>query len=74
MPPTILHRFWILIDETQTPILLSLDDATLAGWLVGQFQRQNGLNTEETRDLRTYIAERLPLIRELAAARRPAYP
>ncbi|HEY9824211.1 MAG TPA: hypothetical protein V6D19_02100 [Stenomitos sp.] len=74
MPPTILHRFWSFIEETQTAPLLNLDDATLVGWLTRQFQRQLGLNPEETRDLSTYISGRLPLIRELAAERRFVYP
>lgn len=73
MPPMILHQFWAFIEETQTTTLLNLDDATLVGWLIGQFQRQNALNTEETQNLNTYISGRLPLIRELAQERRPAY-
>jgi hypothetical protein len=74
MPPTILHRFWAFIEETQTTTLLNLDDAALVRWLTGQFQRQNILNSEETQSLSAYISGRLPLIRELAQERRPAYP
>ena len=73
MPPTILHQFWAFIEDTQTTTLLNLDDATLVGWLIGQFQRQTVLNTEETQNLNTYISGRLPLIRELAEERSPAY-
>jgi hypothetical protein len=73
MPPTMLHQFWAFIEETQTTTLLNLDDATLVGWLIGQFQRQNVLNNEETQNLSTYISGRLPLIRELAEERSPAY-
>jgi hypothetical protein len=73
MPPTMLHQFWAFIEETQTTTLLNLDDATLVGWLIGQFQRQNVLNNEETQKLSTYISGRLPLIRELAEERSPAY-
>ena len=72
MPPTILHQFWAFIEDTQTTTLLNLDDATLVGWLIGQFQRRTVLNTEETQNLNTYIAGRLPLIRELAEERSPA--
>jgi hypothetical protein len=73
MPPTILHQFWAFIEETQATTLLNLDDATLVGWLIGQFQRQTVLNKEETQTLNTYISGRLPLIRELAEERSPAY-
>jgi hypothetical protein len=72
MPPTILHQFWAFIEDTQTTTLLNLDDATLVGWLIGQFQRRTVLNTEETQNLNTYISGRLPLIRELAEERSPA--
>ncbi len=73
MTPTILHQFWAFIENTQATTLLNLDDATLVGWLIGQFQRQTVLNTEETQKLNTYISGRLPLIRELAEDRSPAY-
>lgn len=73
MPPTILHQFWAFIENTQATTLLNLDDATLVGWLIGQFQRQAVLNTEETQNLNTYISGRLPLIRELAEERSPIY-
>jgi hypothetical protein len=73
MPPTILHQFWAFIEDTQTTTLLNLDDATLVRCLIGQFQRQNSLNIEEIKTLKTYISGRIPLIRELAEERRPAY-
>ncbi|MGB8700195.1 MAG: hypothetical protein WCD18_12325 [Thermosynechococcaceae cyanobacterium] len=69
MPPTILHRFWAFVEETQAATLLNLDDASLSRWLVGQFQRQNTLNSEEAQDLCTYISGRLPLIRDMAEDR-----
>jgi hypothetical protein len=69
MPPMILHQFWAFIEETQTTTLLNLDDATLVGWLIGQFQRQTALDNTETQVLSTYISGRLPLIRELAQER-----
>lgn len=73
MPPTILHQFWAFIEDTQTTTLLNLDDASLVRCLIGQFLRQNTLNTEEAKNLSTYISGRIPLIRELAEERSPAY-
>jgi hypothetical protein len=73
MPPTILHQFWAFIEDTQTTTLLNLDDASLVRCLIGQFLRQNTLNTEEANTLSTYVSGRLPLIRELAQERSPAY-
>jgi hypothetical protein len=73
MPPTLLHQFWTFISETQTAPMLNLDDAALSRWLLRQFQRQNVLDSEQTKNLNTYITERLPLIRELAQERWLAY-
>jgi hypothetical protein len=69
MPPSILHRFWAFIDETQTATLLNLDDASLIRSLTGQFQRQLALNSEEAQHLSAYVSGRLPLIRELVQDR-----
>jgi hypothetical protein len=69
MPPSILHRFWAFIDETQTATLLNPDDATLVRSLTGQFQRKLVLNSEEAQTLSAYVSGRLPLIREIAQER-----
>lgn len=69
MPPSILHRFWAFVDETQTATLLNLDDASLIRSLTGQFQRKLALNSEEAQNVSAYVSGRLPLIRELAQSR-----
>ncbi|MCG9891014.1 MAG: hypothetical protein MH252_08055 [Thermosynechococcaceae cyanobacterium MS004] len=69
MPPSILHRFWAFIEETQMSALLNLDDSALVSSLTGQFQQQTALNSEETQSLSAYVSGRVPLIRELAQDR-----
>lgn len=69
MTPLMLHRFWSIIDDTQSSVLLTLDDVSLEHWLVSQFGSDQSFNCLETDVLSTYIRSRLPLIREMAHAR-----
>ncbi len=69
MTPSILHRFWAFIEETQTAALMSEDDATLIQSLTSQFQRLLVLDSEESQHLSVYVSGRLPLIRDMAQSR-----
>ncbi|MBD1912662.1 hypothetical protein [Leptolyngbya sp. FACHB-8] len=69
MTPLLLHRFWSFIDDTQSSILLNLDDSSLENWLVNQFGSEHPLNGLEMDVLGDYVRSRLPLIRELAHTR-----
>lgn len=68
MTPLMLHRFWSIIDDTQSSVLLTLDDVSLERWLVSQFGSDQS-SCIETDVLSDYIRSRLPLIREMAHAR-----
>ncbi|KGF72207.1 hypothetical protein DO97_11180 [Neosynechococcus sphagnicola sy1] len=69
MTPSLLRRFWSLIETTQSSILLKLDDASLVQWLLKQLKMQTSLNPDEAHVLSAYIDSRLILIRELAMER-----
>lgn len=65
MSPRIMHQFWSLVDTTRGTIPAALDDVSLVQWLLRQVRSRQVLNTSETDALSTYIASRLPLIRDL---------
>jgi len=69
MTPLLLHRFWSFIEDTQSSVLLNLDDSTLERWLVSQFGSEHPLNGFEVDVLGDYVRSRLPLIREVAHTR-----
>jgi len=69
MTPLLLHRFWSFVEDTQSSVLLSLDDTSLEHWLMSQFGSEHTLNDPEMDVLGDYIRTRLPLIREVAHTR-----
>lgn len=73
MTPEAMRQFWSLIEVTQTNILLTLDNDALVNWLTGRFRHQGPLTRMDPLDLRTYIHNRLPLIREIAEERHSLY-
>ncbi|HTL88358.1 MAG TPA: hypothetical protein VL134_03095 [Leptolyngbya sp.] len=66
MNPTLLRQIWSLVEATQANHLLNLDDAHLVQSLVGQVEKQQPLDSEETTQLSGYLYSRLTLIRDLA--------
>jgi hypothetical protein len=70
MSPIMLRQLWALVEATQSPILLDLDDTSLIQWLLRQLRVERALDTNETYLFRNYIQSRLPLIRDLAHNRR----
>ena len=73
MSPTMLRQLWSLIEETQSHILLDLDDSTLVQWLVRQLKNRRSLNAAEATQYSHYIQSHLPLIRDLALSRSTSY-
>ncbi|PLZ25272.1 hypothetical protein CBP28_16235, partial [Fischerella thermalis WC559] len=58
------------IENTQTNILLEVNDTELIQQLLKQLENQKLLSSEESKVIRAYISSRLPLIRDLAMLRR----
>jgi len=73
MSPALLRQFWNFVEQTQTGILLGLDDSALCQWLVAQFSKQHGLEPQQISCLRDYAATRINLIRDMAQTRSPRY-
>jgi hypothetical protein len=65
-----LRQLWSLIENTQTNILLEVNDTELIQQLLKQLENQKLLSSEESKVIRAYISSRLPLIRDLAMLRR----
>jgi hypothetical protein len=74
MTPTMLRQLWSLVEATQANVLVTLDDDTLAQWLLKQFKMNSSINGSETELVNQYIQSRLSLIRDLAAERLGAEP
>ncbi|MDG2616720.1 hypothetical protein HPC62_03515 [Thermoleptolyngbya sichuanensis A183] len=69
MSPLMLRHLWMVVDEAQSSVLLSLDDHSLTKWLIGQFYQGRSLSPSESDLLSEYIRTRIPLIREMAQGR-----
>lgn len=69
MTPKILRQLWSVVENSQTKILLQMDDANLVQWLVKQTTKQALLDPHETDYLSDYVQSRLTLIRDLAYER-----
>jgi phosphoenolpyruvate carboxylase len=73
MSPTMLRQVWSLVEETQSHILLDLDDSSLVQLLVRQLKHRRSLNPAEATQYSHYIQSHLPLIRDLAQSRSTRY-
>ncbi|MDB9447480.1 hypothetical protein NWP22_08905 [Anabaenopsis tanganyikae CS-531] len=69
MTPKILRQLWSVVENSQTRILLQMDDASLVQWLVKQTTKQALLDPQEADYLSDYIQSRLNLIRDIAYER-----
>lgn len=69
MTPLMLRQLWSLVENTQTQILLSLDDASLVQWLLRHLKVERSLDRQEADVVCDYIHSRLSLIRDLASGR-----
>lgn len=66
MNPSLIRQIWALVETTHATHLINLDDANLVQSLLGQFNLQQPLNSEENTLLSGYLYSRLTLIRDLA--------
>lgn len=69
MSPLLLRQLWSTVEDTQSNVLINLDDSSLIQRLLGQFKAERALNSTEVDLLGDYIRTRLPLIRDLAQGR-----
>ncbi|NEQ95509.1 MAG: hypothetical protein F6K30_02040 [Cyanothece sp. SIO2G6] len=69
MSPRMIRQVWTLIENSQPNTLLSLDDNSLVSWIINQMESGRLLNSQEVDLYSGYIRSRLPLIRDMVAAR-----
>ncbi|OKH35573.1 hypothetical protein NIES2119_20200 [[Phormidium ambiguum] IAM M-71] len=73
MTPNMLRQIWSLIEDTQSNILLKLDDASLVQWLLRQLTNQGSLSNNDADILSDYLHSKLTLIRDLAQERQSGW-
>jgi hypothetical protein len=66
---SLLHQLWHIINETQTKIVLELDDLNLVKYISIELEKKRILSFEEHHLVRCYLSTKMPLIRDLANAR-----
>lgn len=69
MTPLLLRHLWSAVEETQTNLILNLDDNSLVQSLLGRVHQLRSLDGRESDALSEYIQAKLPLIRDLAEGR-----
>ncbi|MGK7891299.1 MAG: hypothetical protein AB4042_18370 [Leptolyngbyaceae cyanobacterium] len=69
MSPCMIRQVWMLIEKSQPNTLLSLDDNGLVSWIISGIESGRLLNSQEVDLYSRYIRSRLPLIRDMVAAR-----
>lgn len=60
-----LRKLWSVVEETQTPILLELNDSDLIQQLLHQIQNKYCLDKEEMQAAQHYLGHHLCLIRDM---------
>lgn len=69
MSPRMIRQIWTLIEKSHSTTLLSLDDNSLVSWIIAEIESGRLLNSHEVDLYSSYIRSRLPLIRDVVAAR-----
>lgn len=64
-----LRQIWLIIERTQTRILLELSDGELIRRLQEQLEAQISIPDSELFAARNYIQSKVPLIRDFAESR-----
>lgn len=64
-----LRQIWLIIERTQTRILLELSDQELVRRLQEQLEAQISISDSELFAARNYIQSKVPLIRDFAEGR-----
>ncbi len=71
--PLRLRQFWNIVESSQASMLVRLDDVSLVDSLLCQFRSYQILDAHESQLVSEYIQAKLPLIRDLASQRMPAF-
>lgn len=69
MNSSILRHLWSVVEETQSNVLLRLNDTELVKQLLSQLASKKILSSEEIDSVSLYLYSKTSLIRDLAQAR-----
>jgi len=69
MTPCMMRQLWTLIEDSQPSTLLTLDDNGLVMWIMNEMETDLSFDRREADVYSQYIRTRLPLIRDIVAAR-----
>lgn len=69
MNSAILRHLWSVVEETQSNVLLRLNDTELVKQLLSQLASKKILSSEEIDTVSLYLYSKTSLIRDLAQAR-----
>lgn len=69
MDSSTLRQLWTVVEETQTSVLLGLNDRDLLKQLLRQLESKKVMSSEENSTISAYISARTKLIRDIAQAR-----
>ncbi len=65
--PSLLRRFWDMVNHLNPHQVLPMDDERLQMWLLDRLQESAGLDGNQFNALHRYIHDRIPLIRQIVA-------
>jgi hypothetical protein len=66
MKPALIHQVWECIDCAETQLLLKMDNPELIEWLYKCLLHQQYLSPAEEVEIRSYLHDKVSLIRDLA--------
>lgn len=69
MNSSILRQIWSVVEETQSNVVLRLNDTELVQQLLGQLSSKKDLSSEEIDTMSLYLRSKTSLIRDIAQAR-----
>ena len=69
MSPFLLRQLWSVIDAAHSSHILSLDDQSLASWVIEQLCHQSSLDNGELAQVNRYLQSKISLIRDMAQSK-----
>lgn len=69
----IVRELWSVVEQTETNLLLNLNDNDLVTQIIERLKQFKSLNSHQYQFAKSYVSARTPLIRELAQSRFQSY-
>jgi hypothetical protein len=65
----VVRELWSVVEQTETNLLLNLNDNDLVTQIINRLQQFKSLNPNQYRFAKSYVSARTVLIRDLAQSR-----